>query len=61
MKFNLGEHVTILRTRNEVHMQEGGKVIGRAEHYNCEPQYLVRYVDGTGCAVEKWWAESALS
>lgn len=56
MKFNLGTFVTIKVS------EESGEVIGRAEYVSrSEPQYLVRYKDGTGCAVERWWDESALA
>ena len=53
-KHNLGAMVFIKAS------YEQGEVIGRAEYTNSEPTYLVRYKDGTGCAVEKWWSESAL-
>lgn len=56
MKYQLGD----IRTINC--SDERGEVIGRAEYAaKSEPVYLVRYVDGTGCAVEKWWDESAIS
>ncbi len=52
--FILGEAVVIAVSG------ECGKVVGRSEHLNCDPQYLVRYKAGDGRAVESWWAEDAL-
>ena len=40
---------------------ETGKVIARAEYYNAESSYQVRYTAGDGRKVEQWWAEDALS
>lgn len=54
-KFGLGQNVVIAVSK------EAGVVIGRAEYQQyTNPQYLVRYADGTGTARESWWAEDAL-
>lgn len=51
----LGDSVTIACSG------ESGEIVGRAEYKaQQEALYLVRYKDGTGCAVERWWPESAL-
>lgn len=39
---------------------ERGEVIGRAERESGAIEYLVRYENGYGCAVEKWWDENAV-
>lgn len=39
---------------------ETGVVIGRAEYASFGDNYLVRYVNANGIAVEQWWAEDAL-
>lgn len=39
---------------------EEGAVIARAEYYNSENMYLVRYASADGRLVEQWWAESVL-
>lgn len=52
--FNLGDNVRIKASG------EKGEVVGRSDHVGAGDQYNVRYKDGTGCAVEKWWAEDAL-
>lgn len=41
---------------------ERGEVIGRAELESGTGaiEYLVRYENGNGCAVEKWWDENAI-
>ena len=39
---------------------EQGTVQGRAEFVNHDPEYLIRYADGTGSAREVWWAVGAL-
>lgn len=55
MKFNLGDKVKISISG------EVGEVIGRAEYLtNYDPQYQVRYVSASGCAIEAWWAEQTL-
>lgn len=54
MKFNLRDTVTI-----EV-SGETGKVAARCEYEASETQYLVRYQNAEGRAVEVWWGESAL-
>lgn len=41
--------------------KETGTVIARSESTVAEPQYLVRYKNGHGVAVEAWWSQSALS
>lgn len=40
--------------------EEFGTVIARSESTVAEPQYLVRYKNGMGVAVESWWGQSAL-
>ena len=40
---------------------EQGEVIGRCERVGGEDQYLVRYADASGRAVENWWGVSALA
>ena len=39
---------------------ENGEAIARSDSTTGEPQYLLRYADGTGRAVECWWVQSAL-
>ncbi len=53
-RFSLGEKVSVMGGA------ESGIVVGRSEHVNASHQYLVRYVDGTGCAVERWWSDDAI-
>lgn len=53
----------IFAMRSQVSIEvsgEHGIVVGRAEYLNGEDQYLVRYCNKEGTAVEQWWAESAL-
>ena len=52
--YKLGDAVTLTSG-------EGGTVIGRAHYLDSNPQYLVRYADGTGRLVENWWFESAIN
>lgn len=40
---------------------ETGVVVGRAEHWKAEPQYLLRYRRNDGVATEQWWCDSALT
>ena len=53
--FELGSSVVITVSG------ETGSVIARAEYINSDPQYLVRYKNGQGCALESWWTKDALS
>lgn len=39
---------------------ETGTIIARSESSVAENQYMVRYRDATGRAIEAWWGESAL-
>lgn len=39
---------------------EHGRVIGRAQYETSDDNYLIRYRDGSGSAVEQWWTRSAL-
>lgn len=39
---------------------EVGEIIGRAEREYDLHEYLVRYKDANGCAVERWWNENAI-
>ena len=39
---------------------EQGIVIGRAEYSHRNDQYLLRYQNAEGRAVEEWWGEDAL-
>ena len=46
-----------------VSIKESGEtwtVVARSESVVAEPQYLVRYKNGQGVAVEAWWSQSAL-
>lgn len=54
-KFDIGQTVTIQTSG------EQGRIVGRAEYDNSADDYLIRYTDGTGCAVQKWWTESAIA
>lgn len=54
-KFGCGQAVYLVRSG------EYGEVIGRAEYSNNENRYFVRYVNGTGCQMEEWQYESALT
>ena len=56
-QFNLGDTVVIRGDSND----EPGKVIGRAEYTNASNNYLLRYANGQGIAVEQWWSEDALN
>lgn len=41
---------------------ETGEVIGIAQHAGqAAPQYLLRYAQATGNAVEAWWEDAALT
>lgn len=53
-EFALGQHVGINASN------EAGMVISRAEHLSGQDQYLLRYRDSNGSAVEKWWGADAL-
>lgn len=53
-KFNVGQQATIIASG------ERGLITGQAEYVSDETQYQLRYVDARGCAVERWWPESAL-
>ncbi len=39
---------------------EVGEIVGRAEREYVLHEYLVRYKDANGCAVERWWNENAI-
>jgi len=39
---------------------EVGEIVGRAEREYDLHEYLVRYKDANGCAVERWWNENAI-
>lgn len=54
-EFALGQPVKI-KVSNEV-----GSVISRAERHACENQFLLRYMDSSGKAVENWWGAEALT
>lgn len=54
-KFELGQPVMLLLSG------ETGMVVGRAQYLDHANTYLVRYVDGTMCEVEKWWDQNALT
>jgi hypothetical protein len=53
--FELGDEVKIDASG------ETGKIIGRSEFTNAEPQYLIRYKCADGRAVESWWSEESLT
>jgi hypothetical protein len=53
-KFELGERVTIVASH------ERGEIVGRAEYQTSARDYLIRYKNGAGIAVQQWWTESAL-
>lgn len=36
-------------------------VVGRAQFYDRENKYFLRYCDGQGRGTERWWGESALT
>lgn len=40
---------------------EKGIIIGRAEYDNSSDSYYIRYVDGTGCQVERWVSVDAIA
>ena len=54
MKYELRQTVTISA------LGEQGAVIGRTEYANCEPAYLIRYVNTEGRIVESWRFECDL-
>ena len=54
-KFEMSQYARIIISG------EVGIVIGRSEHSNAEPQYLLRYERKDGAATEAWWTEAALS
>jgi hypothetical protein len=54
-EFALGQPAKIKVSR------EVGIVISRAERLACENQYLLRYQDSSGKAVEHWWGAEALT
>ena len=39
---------------------EEGRIVGRAQYEYKDNQYLVRYKNALGIAVEQWWDESAI-
>jgi hypothetical protein len=39
---------------------EAGVVSGRQEKFNCQDEYEITYVDGSGRLVRKWWPDGAL-
>lgn len=53
-KFDLKQVVKITESG------ETGTVIARSQSALAEEQFLLRYKDASGIAVEKWWGESAL-
>jgi hypothetical protein len=55
MSFAIWDRVTLCPTA------EGGSVRGFKRVENSEDEYLVEYVDTTGCLQERWIRESALS
>ncbi len=54
MKFSLGQSASIQASG------QAGVIVGFSCLINCEPQYLLRYKDAAGDAVERWWVQSAL-
>lgn len=53
-KFELDQEVIIAVSN------EQGLIIARAQYRTSENQYLLRYKNNEGRAVEEWWGESAL-
>lgn len=53
-KFELRDRVVITVS------DEVGEVIARSDSLRASDQYLVRYKDATGKAVEQWWDADAL-
>ena len=53
--YNLGTPVKLTQSG------ESGTIIGRAEFTNSDEQYFVRYVDGNGCLIQKWWPHDAIA
>lgn len=53
--FELGEKVQLAMS------VEYGVVIGRAEYSESTSTYLVRYLDSTGCQMERWFQAPALA
>lgn len=51
---NLGDDVTIVCS------QEVAKVVGIANYLEGKMQYLLRYKNGLGVAVEQWWSSDAI-
>jgi len=54
-EFSLGQAVRLAGS------DERGTIVARAEYAESNPQYYVRYKDGTGRMTEQWWTGSALS
>ncbi len=54
MDYALGQTASILASG------QTGVIVGYSCLLNCEPQYLLRYQDAAGDAVERWWGQSAL-
>ena len=54
-EFELGQSVVIVRGSNEF-----GKVTGRAEYLNSNPQYLVAYTAADGRSADGWLHGSEL-
>jgi hypothetical protein len=40
---------------------ESGVVVARAQYVGSQNQYLIRYKNGMGCAVEQWWAADSIA
>jgi len=55
-----GDFVFDLKQQVQVSSMETGHVSGRAQYVAASNQYLVRYVDGSGCFVENWFPEDHL-
>ena len=53
-KYLLGARVRIICSN------EAGQIIGRAEYLTGQIQYLIRYANAAGQAVEQWWAQDAI-
>ena len=53
-RFAMGARVALMESTEE------GIVVGRADYDYANDQYLVRYVNGSGCQTEQWWPSSAL-